>query len=141
MEEKKRPVGRPRTETYINPAWKEIILDSGKQGKHITDFLITLGLSWDQHYAMLKRNTEYSKAVQEYKTFCEQYWYNLALNSMNKDGGHGFNSRLWSLVVRNKFPENWSDSTRMDITSQGEKIEKSPIQIEIIKNKIEGEND
>lgn len=130
-EPKKR--GRPRTETYMNPVWKEIILQSGLEGKHITEFLLTLGLSWDQHYAMMKRNPEYSRAVQEYRTLCENYWYNLAHRAMEKDGGQGFNSRLWSLIVRNKFPDNWSESTRLDVTSQGEQINAEPIKIEIVR--------
>jgi hypothetical protein len=133
MSEEKKQRGRPRTETYINPAWKDIILQAGGEGKHITEFLLTLGLSWDQHYALLKRNTEYSQAVQEYKVLCENFWYNLAHKSMQEGGGQHFNSRLWSLIVRNKFPENWSESTKMDITTQGEAIDRTPIKIEIVK--------
>jgi hypothetical protein len=82
---------------------------------------------------MMKRNPEYSRAVQEYRTLCENYWYNLAHRAMEKDGGQGFNSRLWSLIVRNKFPDNWSESTRLDVTSQGEQINAEPIKIEIVR--------
>lgn len=131
--EEKRGRGRPRTETYINPAWKDIILQSGKEGKHITEFLLILGLSWDQHYAMLKRNSEYSKAVQEYRILCENYWFNLAHKSMEDGGGQGFNSRLWSLIVRNKFPDNWSESSKVDVTTGGEQIDRNSITIEIVK--------
>lgn len=131
--------GRPPLEHTMDPSWYDIIIDAGKKGKHITDFLITLGISWDGHSALLKRNTKYSEAVQEYKKLCENYWFNLAHKSMDKDGGAGFNSRLWSLIVRNKFPEHWSDQSRIDLTTQGDKINDTPIQIEIVKQRIENE--
>lgn len=134
--ENKRPVGRPRVETRLNPMWKEMILESGKQGKHITDFLIKLGISWEGHYTLLKRNKEYSETVQEYTKLCENYWYEMMINSMEKNGGNGFNSRLWSLVVRNKFPNNWSESTKVDVTTNGQDINgDNKIQVEIIKPK------
>lgn len=133
--EKKR--GRPRLETTINPQWREIIIQAGKEGKHITDFLITLGISWEGHHTLINRNAAYSEAVQEYLKLCEQYWYNMALKAMNVDGGQKFNSRLWSLIMRNKFGNRWSDQSKIDVTTKGEAIEKSPIQIEIIKQKIE----
>jgi len=133
MEQDKRKPGRPRLETTINPEWYNIIFDAGKQGKHITDFLITLGISWEGHIALMKRNPKYSEAVDEYKKLCENYWYNMAHEAMVKDGGNGFNSRLWSLIMRNKFGNNWSESTRVDLTSQGEKLNNEPIQIEVIR--------
>jgi len=135
----KKGVGRPRLETTIPEGWYDIIREAGEQGKHITDFLITLGISWEGHHALLKRNTKYSEAVQEYKKLCENYWYNMAHKAMDKDGGIGFNSRLWSLIMRNKFGDNWSEASKVDLTTQGDKLNNEPIQIEIIK-KISDEN-
>ena len=135
MEEERKGRGRPRLETTMNPEWYEIIIQAGKQGKHITNFLTELGISWEGHHALMKRNTKYYEAVQEYHKTCEEYWYNLAHNSMEKDGGQGFNSRLWSLIVRNKFPNHWSESTKVDVTTLGQAVEKQPITIEIIKTK------
>ena len=135
MEENSKGRGRPRLETTMSPQWYEVIIESGKQGKHITNFLKDLGISWEGHHALIKRNTKYSEAVQEYNKLCEEYWFNLAHKSMEKDGGQGFNSRLWSLIVRNKFPQHWSESTKVDVTTAGQAIDKQPITIEIIKNK------
>lgn len=136
MIENKRGRGRPRLEETMNPEWYDIIIEAGKTGKHITQFLLELGISWEGHHALLKRNTKYSEAVQEYHKLCENYWYNLAHESMRKDGGQGFNSRLWSLIVRNKFPQHWSETTKVDMTSAGQRVGGEPIQIEIIKQKL-----
>ncbi len=86
---------------------------------------------------MMKRNTEYSRAVKEYEKYCENYWFNQAHQHMEETGGAGYNSRLFSLIMRNKFGDRWSEASKVDLTSKGEQIEtKAPIQIEIIKNTI-----
>jgi hypothetical protein len=140
MDNNKRGPGRPRLEVTMNPEWYKIIIDAGKEGQNVTQFLLTLGISWEGHNALLKRNKKYYEAVQQYKILCEQYWFNLAHNSMSQNGGNGFNSRLWSLMVRNMFPQNWSESTKIDVNSKVEEINKQPIHIEIIRKSIEDEN-
>lgn len=135
-EEPKRGPGRPRLEDTMNPEWYKIIIDAGREGKHITQFLIELGISWEGHHSLVKRNKKYSEAVLQYNKLCENYWYNMAQDSMAKNGGNGFNSRLWSLIVRNKFPEHWSESTKIDVSTMGEKLtSNNKIEIEIIKTK------
>ena len=137
--ENKRGRGRPRIESRLPDGWRDIIIESGKEGKHITDFLITLGISWDAHYNMMGRNYEYKQAVKEYEKYCEQYWFDMARFSMVENGGAQFNSRLWSLIVRNKFPKHWSESSKVDVVSNGETIQQNPITIEIVKSKLDEE--
>jgi len=135
---KRKGPGRPRLETTLPPTWYEIIVEAGKNGKHITNFLIELGISWEGHYALLKRNKKYYEAFMEYQKLCEEWWFNRAHQSMEEDNGMGFNSRLWTIIVKNKFKDNWKDEKALDVTTQGDKLE-SPkqIQIEILKNKID----
>ena len=60
----------------------------------------------------------------------------MAYASMSSNGGAQFNSRLWSLIVRNKFPNHWSESSKVDVTTQGDKInDDKSITIEIVKPK------
>jgi hypothetical protein len=138
MENEKKGVGRPKLEYTMNPEWYSIIIDAGKTGKHITQFLIEIGISWEGHYKLLKRNTKYNEAVGEYNKLCENYWYNMAHTSMSDNGGVGFNSRLWALIMKNKFSNNWTDQSKLDITTGGDKIDNKPIQIEIIKSTLDG---
>jgi len=105
MESQRRP-GRPRVENNLADGWVDIIIQSGKEGKHITDFLIILGISWDAHWALMERNKDYYRAVKEYEKFCEQYWYNQMHAQMD-------------LTSKGEQIET-----------------KAPIQIEIIKNTI-----
>lgn len=138
--ENKRGRGRPRVETKLPDGWREIIIEAGKEGKHITDFLITLGIGVQSHYTLLERNYEYKQSILEYEKYCEQYWYNLALDAMATNGGAHFNSKLWSLIMRNKFSKHWSESSKLDVVSNGQTLEQSkPITIEIVRNKTNDE--
>jgi hypothetical protein len=134
----KRGAGRPRLEQTMNPEWYKMMIDAGRDGKHITQFLIDLGISWEGHHALLKRNKKYYEAFQEYLKLCEQWWYNKAHESMSENEGAGFNTKLWQVIVTNKFKQNWKSEKHIDVTTQGEKLEpsKSPIQIEIIRKEI-----
>ena len=130
---KKRGRGQPRSESKFPDNWKELILESGKNGKHITDFLIKLDISWENHDNLLERNKEYSETVSQYQKLCENWWFENAHSHMIENGGARYNQRLWSLIMRNKFGKRWSDKNEVDITSKGEKIEQNKLEIEIIK--------
>jgi hypothetical protein len=137
----RRNVGRPRASYNLNPMWKEIILDAGMNGHHITKFLMELGLSWDQHYTLIDRNNEYSKTVKEYNKLCEQWWYERAREAIESGNSNRFNQRLWTVIMKNKFRDQWSDSKEIDITTQGDKItQDNLIQVEIIKKNIDDGN-
>lgn len=139
MEQPKRGVGRPRVETYLNPQWAEIIIESGRQGKHITDFLIKLGISWETHYELIKRNKKYSETIKEYNKLCEDWWVSKAHEAVAKGESNKFNQRLFMMILKNKFRDNWKDEKQLDVTTQGEKIkEDNPVTIEIIRRTING---
>lgn len=142
MEENKRGPGRPKLEFTMPPMWKEIMLQSGKDGKHITEVLTILGISWNGHYALLKRNSEYSQAYSEFLKLAETWWYNKAHDAMVDDNGMGFNTKLWDTIMKNRFKDNWKSERFLDIKTDGEKINTpTPIQIEIIRKNIEKDGD
>ena len=139
----KRGPGRPRLEETMNPEWYKIIVDAGTQGKHITQFLIELGISWDGHHRLLRTNKKYSEAFMEYQKLCENFWFEMAHNSMVDNEGAGFNTRLWQVIMTNKFKNNWKSEKHIDVTTQGDKIDNStgPIQIEIIRKEMGTDNE
>ena len=124
------------------PEWYNIGIDAGKNGKHITDFLITLGISWDTHHALLKRNKRYSEAFNEYNKLCEQWWYNKAHEAIASGESNKFNQRLWTIIMKNKFKGNWQDENKVDITTKGDKLNPTDntIQVEIIRKTLGDEN-
>ena len=61
---------------------------------------------------------------------------------MSENNGAGFNTRLWQVIMTNKFKNNWKSEKHIDVTTQGEKIDNStsPLQIEIIRTNM-GQDD
>ena len=139
----KNPVGRPRLEQTMNPEWYKMMIEAGRDGKHITQFLIELGISWDGHHALLKRNKKYSEAFLEYQKLCENFWFEMARYSRTSFIKLKFNTKLWQVIMTNKFKQNWKSERHIDVTTQGEKLEpsKNPIQIEIIRKEMGKDDD
>lgn len=136
--EQKRGRGRPRLEETMNPEWYNIVIDAGKNGRHITNFLIDLGISWEGHYDLIKRNKKYSEAIKEYNKLCEEWWYRKAHEAIASGNSNKFNQRLWAIIMKNKFGNNWRDEKQVDITTQGDSIkDDKKISIEIIKSDID----
>jgi hypothetical protein len=69
----------------------------------------------------------------------ENFWFNLAYNSMVVNNGMGFNTKLWETIMKNRFKENWKTERQIDVTSMGQKLEpeNKNIMIEIIKPKTD----
>jgi hypothetical protein len=90
---------------------------------------------------MLKRNKDYNHVFQTYQRDCEQWWYQQAHNAMASGESNRFNQRLWTIIMKNKFRDNWSDEKQIDITTQGDKITPTDnkIQVEIIRKNTESE--
>jgi hypothetical protein len=87
---------------------------------------------------MLKRNKDYSEAVKEYNKLCEEWWYNKAHEAISNGESNRFNQRLWTVIMKNKFRDNWHDEKQLDITTKGEQIgTDNNIQIEIIKKTLD----
>jgi hypothetical protein len=69
----------------------------------------------------------------------QEWWVNLPIESFSKGDSKNMNSQLYSLIMRNRF-QGWNDSlTKIDITTQGDKIDKQKIEIEIIKKTLEND--
>lgn len=133
--------GRPRMEDTLPENWKDIIIQAGIEGKHITDFLVKLNISWEGYSSLLKRNAQFRRTVEEYRKHAEEFWFNMAHQSMIENGGHRFNDRLWSLIMRNKFGDNWKENKNVDITTQGDKLTKpDAIKIEVIKKEVKNDD-
>jgi len=136
-EKPKNRGGRPRVNLTLKQGWQEIILTSGREGKHITDFLIQLNLTWDHHYLHLQRTPEYKEIFQNYQRLCEQWWYERAHEAVATGQSNKFNQRLWTIIMKNKFRDQWHDEKKLDISSNGESlVPDNTLQIEIIKRGI-----
>jgi len=140
-------VGRPkiRIEDLVKRGiwsenWREEIYQMGKEGKQHTHLMEHFDLSRDTFYALIQRDKEFSDAVNKAKTYAQNYWMKFAEEAFINGKSKDINSNLWSLVMRNRFKEDWSEKQYVDYTTQGEKINNNDIVVKIIPPKKDEED-
>ena len=143
-------VGRPkiRIEDLVAKGlwpedWKEIIYQMGREGKQHTHIMERFNLARDTFYKLKQRDSEFSEAVKKMETLAQNYWLSFMEDSFVKGDSKSINSNLWSLVMRNKFKDDWSEKKEIDVTTQGDKIKgDNDIVVKIIPPKdLDGDTD
>jgi len=143
-------VGRPkiRIEDLVKKGlwpedWKEVILQMGREGAQHTHIMERFDLARETYYKLINRDTEFRDTVNKAQTYAQNYWLKFMEDSFKSGDSKSINSNLWSLVMRNKFKEDWSDRKEMDVTTQGDKIKNdNDIVVRVIPPKdIDGDTD
>jgi hypothetical protein len=140
-------VGRPkiRIEDLVKKGlwpedWKEVILQMGREGAQHTHIMEKFDLTRDTYYKLINRDKEFSDTVKKAQTYAQNYWMKFMEESFINGKSKDINSNLWSLVMRNKFKEDWSEKQYVDYTTQGEKITNNDIVVKIIPPKKDEED-
>ena len=136
----KRPVGRPLiTIDDLPKGWDKKLILMGKEGKFDVHVRTYLNMANDTFYRLLDDEPKFLEIVNRMRELSQEWWVNLPIESFSKGESKNMNSQLYSLIMRNRF-QGWNDSlTKIDITTQGEKIDKQKIEIEIIKKTLEND--
>jgi len=143
-------VGRPkiRIEDLVKKGlwpedWKEVILQMGREGAQHTHIMEKFDLQRDTYYKLINRDTEFRDTVNKAQTYAQNYWMKFMEEAFIKGDSKSINSNLWSLVMRNKFKEDWSEKKEIDLTTQGDKIKNdNDIVVKVIPPKdIDGNTD
>ena len=136
----KRPVGRPLlTCDDLPKGWEKKLIQMGKEGKFDVHVRTYLNMANDTFYRLLDDEPKFLEIVNRMRELSQEWWVNLPIESFSKGESKNMNSQLYSLIMRNRF-QGWNDSlTKIDITTQGEKIDKQKIEIEIIKKTLEND--
>jgi hypothetical protein len=136
----KRPVGRPLiTLDDLPKGWEKKLILMGKEGKFDVHVRTYLNITNDTFYRLLDDEPKFLETVNRMRELSQEWWVNLPIESFSKGDSKNMNSQLYSLIMRNRF-QGWNDSlTKIDITTQGDKIDKQKIEIEIIKKTLEND--
>jgi hypothetical protein len=112
----------------------------GNEGMFDIDAIVYLGIGSELFYKWVNENEQFSKTIKEMRELSHTWWASIPRKGFKDGKSKDLNSNLWSLIMRNKFKDQWNVEKKVDITSGGEKID-SPkkIEIEIIKNKLDEE--
>jgi hypothetical protein len=138
------PVGRPKISIDEFPKdWKEHLLRMGADGMLDMDIKAYLNISNDTFYRLMEEEPQFSEIVSQMRTLSHAWWVSISRNSFASGTSKQVNSQLYSLILRNRFKDEWNNAeNKVDITTQGDKIDSNKkIEIEIIKKTIDGKED
>jgi hypothetical protein len=142
MENKK--IGRPKkTLNDLPQGWQTICLEMGREGYFDVDVRVRLGISKHIFYEFMEEYPEFTETINEFRDLSHTFWNSIPRKAFKNGESKNINSNLFSLVMRNRFKDEWNEAqTKVDLTSGGEKIDSvKKIEIEIIKSKLEKEKE
>lgn len=138
-----KPIGRPRLTLEDFPKdWKEQLVKMGQEGKLDVDIKGYLNISNDTFTRLLNDEPEFLEIVSRMRTLSHIWWIDISRNSFADGTSKQVNSQLYSLVLRNRFKDEWNAESKVDITTGGDKIDSNKkIEIEIVRKLTDGDKD
>ena len=136
------PVGRPKiTLNDLPNNWQLMCIEMGKEGHFDVDLRVALGINKETFYRLLEEEPLFSETVQEFRELSHTWWASIPRKGFKNGESKNLNSNLYSLIMRNRFKDDWNAEKKVDITTGGDKLDSNnKIQIEILKTKLdEGE--
>ena len=136
-----KPVGRPKISIDEFPKnWKDELIRMGNEGMLDIDIKVYLNISNDTFYRLMNEEPEFSEIVSRMRQLSHAWWVAISRNSFTQGTSKQVNSQLYSLVLRNRFKDEWNAENKVDITTGGEKIDSNKkIEIEIVKKIVDGD--
>jgi hypothetical protein len=139
-----KPLGRPRiTLDEFPKGWKEELARMGSEGMLDVDAKVYLHISNETFSRLLEREPDFLEAVSIMRQLSHSWWARLPREAFGSGTSKQMNSNLYSLVMRNKFKDEWNNAeSKVDITTQGDKLDSNKkIEIEIVRKIVDGKED
>jgi hypothetical protein len=139
-----KPLGRPRiTLDEFPKGWKEELARMGSEGMLDVDAKVYLHISNETFSRLLEREPDFLEAVSIMRQLSHSWWARLPREAFGSGTSKQMNSNLYSLVMRNKFKDEWNNAeNKVDITTQGDKLDSNKkIEIEIVRKLTDGDKD
>lgn len=135
------PVGRPLlTLDQFPKDWKQELIRMGKEGMLDIDIKTYLNISNETFARLLEREPEFLEVVSQMRSFSHAWWSRLPREAFGSGTSKNMNSQLYSLIMRNRFKDEWNAESKVDITTGGDKIDSNKkIEVEIIRKSIDGD--
>jgi len=101
--------------TDYDPSFCERVLELGRKGKSITVMAAELNVCRDTIYEWARVHPEFSDALTRAKTLAQAWWEDTGQAAMFMPG---FNGSVWSRSMAARFPEEWRESTKTELTGK-----------------------
>lgn len=139
-----KPVGRPRLTLNDFPkGWEQELLRMGSEGMLDVDIKVYLNISNDTFARLLVDEPQFLEVVSRMRSLSHAWWVAISRNSFASGTSKQVNSQLYSLILRNRFKDEWNHAeNKVDITTQGDKLDSNKkIEIEIVRKLTDGDKD
>lgn len=101
--------------TSYDPAYCETVIELGKAGKSVTYIATELDVCKDTVYEWAKVHPEFSDALTRAKHWAQRWWEDAGQIGMGADK---FNASVWSRSMAARFPDDWREVSRKELTGQ-----------------------
>jgi transposase len=103
--------GRP---TAYDPAYCDMVMEWGRQGKSKAWMAAEIGVSKQTVYDWEKAHPDFLEAITRAVTFSQQWWEDAGQTGMVSDK---FNSAVWTKNMAARFRDEWTE--RQELTGAG----------------------
>jgi hypothetical protein len=117
MSEEAKPVGRP---SKYQPAYCDLVIQYGKLGKSFEQMASMLGVGITSMKRWREEHEEFRTALEDAQGFAQTWWEDMAQSYLveSKDT-EKLNTGLWSRSMAARFPSNYSDRVKQEISGPG----------------------
>ena len=123
MSEEKKKMGAP---TKYREEMCDKVIQGGKEGKSQAEIALDLNINESTYHDWKKNNPDFSKAVKESLRYSQGWWEkNGRLATFG--GVDGFNATSYGFNMKNRFKEDWSDTSKSEIAGAGGKPLNMPV--------------
>jgi hypothetical protein len=132
-------IGRPRhTIEYLvdkgkwNEDWQKEILEIGRNGGNKTHMMEHFNLGRETFYKLYNNEPQFTNTVDKAMILSQNHWLSHVEKAFEKGDSKNINSGLWQFMMKNMFPQDFTDSKTIDVTTQGQKINDKDIIVKVI---------
>ena len=127
----KRPVGRP---TEYQAEYCEKVIELGKLGKSLEQMAMQMNISYRTLVRWRDAYEEFRHALEDAHALSQAYWEELAqAHIIEHKDGEKLNTGLWSRSMAARFPKNYSERVKQEITGAEGAPLLTGIKVEFIK--------
>lgn len=99
--------------TEYDPSYCEMVIEWGAQGKSLTWMAAELDVSRECVYEWARVHPEFSDALMRARAKAQQWWEDSGQNALMAPG---FNSSVWAKSMAARFPDDWRDNNKVEVT-------------------------
>lgn len=112
------------------------VIEFGRAGKSLTWMAATLGVSRECIYEWMRVHPSFSDAMTHARALSQAWWEDEGQKNMLLAPGVGvFNASVWSRSMSARFPEEWRENTKTEITGPNGGPVQNHLTVEFVKPK------